>query len=621
MATRFLLFLILATNATAQIIPNDRIISWDPGVRGGIPQVTNVAVTLGPTSTWWFIQSNITAAASNTAVELIPGVYTITNDILLKQGVVLRGQLGVHPTNYWLKFTNDSVSSSLGNRLVSFDANSYDFDWNANSPISITNLQQHSSYVTCMVAHALSVNDNCIIDQYTNFLIGGYQTNLTETNWVGSNTFVFGDAGTDVMAITQAGSLGITTWTGRENGKRPFGQFVRIKSVISPTVVEVEPPLYWAYNRSPEIIKINGWTERAGIENLTLDNLLCNARDNLYIAGAINCWMKDVMVVGSRRRDLWVYGALWFEQRGCYLYGAIPIGIDTDTQYTSDRAYPVFLGPHCTAGLFTDNVYEKKTMGFAFEGCAAGNVVSYNFITNIYWITQSDFPRRFSILMHGPHPAFNLIEGNWCSDRIRADEYWGSSSHFTVFGNSVHQHDRGSTAAQQWTIDIERHNAHWNFVGNLIGGSGGVNEGNYEYINGESAPYNDSVDTIWKIGYKSLGNDNTYYSTHTLSTIIRYANWCYRTNDTVSGSGITYHVDNVVDASFGQLPNSYYLKYAPTNFGRLQWPPYSVSNPTYNYMTNIPAGYRYLFGTNPPMKLLTNAVRKTGTIRSTGNVK
>ena len=72
------------------------------------------------------------------------------------------------------------------------------------------------------------------------------------------------------------------------------------------------------------------------------------------------------------------------------------------------------------------------------------------------------------------------------------------------------------------------------------------------------------------------------------------------TNDDVAGSGQTWHTNGVASLTDRSIPPSYYLKQAPVTFGMLTWPPYDPAKPAANSFTNIPAGFRYAFGTNPP---------------------
>lgn len=243
-------------------------------------------------------------------------------------------------------------------------------------------------------------------------------------------------------------------------------------------------------------------------------------------------------------------------------------------------------------------------------------------MTNIFWRHyepnpatgdpgSSDLPRRANMLMHGGHPIMNLMEGNYSSGGARADEYWGTSSHFTYLRNRISSFDRGTDLppSQSMTMDIERRNQYYSFVGNILGGSGaispGVNETIYEWSNLDYSSYISVRTALWKIGYMVNGTGTTErdiidYDINVLNTMVRWGNWSFRTNDTKSGSGIVWDSRNVVHSYDTDIPKSYYLNKKPAFFGELEWPPYDPNRPEKNQATRIPAGYRYYYGTNPP---------------------
>lgn len=470
---RLLFLLLLAASAWgAEPIPSSHVIDWDPGVRGGIPIRETVSETLPSTSTAAEIQTALDNCPSNQVVELEAGTFSVDETIIVPTGVTLRGAgMGVTILA--------AVSGFSGSSIVSFN-DGFDSGWGGTVQ-DISALTKGDTTLTTSGTHGWSVNHIVLIDM------------------------VEQPAGDP--PIDNTGSLGTCTWCGRTS-TRPFGQLVRVTAVPTTTSIEFDPPAYWSYDQTPQAVRMRtvgggyGITDLAGVEKLTVDGHGAQVQDNVTTFGAVNCWLYEVEIKGVHRRALWGYNALWFQMSRCIVHEGRPVGTDKSAAYISDRVYGPFLGPHFTAGLITDSIFEKLTMGVAFEGAALGNVVSYNLMTNIWWNNTGDSPRRFGPLMHGPHPAMNLIEGNYSCGRVRADEYWGTSSHFTVFRNRVIQIDRGASDSQNWTVDIERKNWYWGFVANLLGGSPGAEEDNYEYINGEAAPYSTSVSTIWKLGYK-----------------------------------------------------------------------------------------------------------------------
>lgn len=561
-----LLGLSLAAAGNAEIIPASRTIDFDPGVRGGIPNRTRIHATLPTTSTAAQIQAALNACPSNQVVLLAPGTFKVSATLTIPPGVTLRGA-GLSNT------VLEAAAPFNGATMIQFNRG-FDDSWSA-PPQTISPMPaKGDTTLKTSAPHGWTVGDVVLIDM---------------------------QAKPDGLpAIDHSGTLGACSWCGREGGTRPVGQMVRVTAVSSPTSIQFEPALYWAYTNMPQGVQMRGLTHFAGVEDLSLNAQPVLVRDTTGLFGAVNCWFKNIEIRGVHRRAVWGYNALWFEMRGCLVHEARPAGADNTEAYTSDRAYGPFFGPHVTASLVTDCIMEKLTLGMAWEGCALGNVLSYSFITNIWWRNTGDAPRRFGPLMHGPHPAFNLIEGNWSGGRIRADEYWGTSSHFIALRNRVVQVDRGNGDAQTWTIDIERRNHYWSFVGNVLGGGGGVYEDIYELLDDDPAPYSSKNSSIWKLGYQSVGQRLSNYDSNVVETMIRWGNWCYRTNDDVAGSGQTWHTNGVADLKDRAVPPSYYLKQAPVNFGTLTWPPYDPTKPAANSFTNIPAGYRHAFGTNPP---------------------
>lgn len=565
-----LILFLFAGGALAQIIPPlwQPTGGWDPGVRGGIVDRSTIYTALANGSTRSQIQTALDACPSNQVVKLDAGTnYNLGGTGLrIPNGVTLRGA---------------GISNSvLYNGTIFFESSSnYDDDWNATTAVDLQNCTKGATQVTTTGgAHGYSVDQIILIDHLTNGLADPPQNSV--------------------------GTLGTMTWGGRpiSVGNRNMGQLVRITSIDSSTSFSFDPPLYWAYDRTPQAFRIVNTVRYGGIEELTH---LGNSSDdqNVSLEGAINCWMKNVELRGIKKKGVWMYGALWFTITGCSIHDAIPVSTDNGAGYTSDRVYPVFLGAHCTASLITDTIIERCTMGVAFEGCVAGNVFSYNFITNIWWNNTGDSPRRFGPLNHGSHPFMNLIEGNYSSVRFRADGYWGTSSHYTVLRNRIHSTDRGSGDSQCWTMDIEKDQMYNAFLGNCLGGGGGVNEDIFEESLGDASPYdNDGHGVMWRIGALNGGGSASagQLDKRTWTNQLRWVNWEYRTNDSTSGSGLTYVTNNVIDQSYTTVTNSFYLAAKPDNFGILTWPPFGPSAPANNAATNIPAAHRFYFGTNPP---------------------
>ncbi len=609
----------------AQDLDPSRRINWNPGVRGGIP--TNYGPdcnsnALASTFSASAIQSALNAckpAATATCLQdlscaprvlkLSAGTFNINAELKIPSFVVLRGA-GMGQTELL------GVSPFSGDTMLRFD-NGFDGSWKSGD-IGLVSPQKNDNTITTSGAHGFEPNDVVLID-------------MTEDPT--------GDPAVDITGRDKAGNPKNCTWCGRPN--RNIGQWVKILTVPSTTTATIDPPLYWSYNKAPVVVRMSGSkptdgiTHFAGAEDLTLNNLVSKAQDTVGIFGAVNSWLNRVELRGNKRRAIWGYGALWFTIQGCKIWGGVPIpekigssgkydyvGKDYDTtgdpsdgEYTSDRAYGIFLGTHFSAGLITDSIFEKLTMAVAWEGAISGNVVSYNYMGEMWWEdTDGDYPYRFGPLMHGGHPMMNLVEGNHSIERFRADTYWGTSSHFTLLRNKFalrnreNSQIRGTNCSQAWLVDIERTNRYYSFLGNILGTAG--NETEYELYR-EATSYSCNILAgsrgIFKLGYGFLGESvNSWYDNEVRCTAYRCKNWVSeRKNEdpnsdylvSTTGPGIEEIKASIVCndvsgrpiintcASDTVVPNSYYLGNTrptwfknPANNQDLRWPPFKAED-------------------------------------------
>lgn len=541
--------LLFAASAQGDIIPAARRITWDPGVRGGIPNRTTVYQTLSSGATVGQINAAIANCPSGQVVKLGPGTFVISDVVRLKTGVTLRGSgMGV-----------TVISGGGGSvHMVFMGSAGADTSWTASTPrdLSAAGLTKGSNAINTTVAHGWNVGDYIMIDQLT-------------------------DPDGDPPIINNG-----CTWCGRSNGSRPISQWVQIKTVPSPTSATIDPPLYFNYNpaKSPQGYKVVGATTYSGIEDITIDNSASNKRDIMEWDFCINCWLLRVELKGSHRRALWMYGGLWNTIRECKIHDGVPAAPIPGWSYTTDRAYGIFLGPGPTACLIENSIFHSLTVAVAFEGGVSANVFAYNYVTNMAWTDTSN--ARMTVLGHGGYSLQNLVEGNWLDGRFGVDSYWGSQSHFAVFRNRITQ--QGPPRNEQtWTVDIDRKNWYQNIVGNILGTIG--REDTYE-LTGRSYPYDDGPIAIYRLGYDAIATDFNNGDTQVKATLYRHGNWDSMNRTQVWESSNTDHT----------LPASLYLSAKPTWFASLAWPPYDPASPASASADDIPAGYRYFNGADPP---------------------
>jgi hypothetical protein len=162
----------------------------------------------------------------------------------------------------------------------------------------------------------------------------------------------------------------------------------------------------------------------------------------------------------------------------------------------------------------------------------------------------------------------------------------GGTRH-TVFRNRIL--GLATSNGDQVPVSIECYNRGHNVIGNILGVAG--TQTAYARI----APAVCSGGTpIYRLGYFNNSTcDVTNYDGAAVHATLVHAN--YDVVTTTNG-GIVWDTATP-DRT---LPNSYYLAGKPVWFGQLAWPPFRPSSPAASAATNIPAGYRAVFGSDPP---------------------
>jgi Pectate lyase superfamily protein len=530
-----LLFLQPTASALAEIIPADRRIQWDPGVRGGIPNRTTIfanvknapynAVGNGVMDDTAAIQAAITACPSNQVVYLPAGTYIISKPIAIKNGVTVRG---AGQANTSVK----GASSYAYLWLMGFEDPTYDYGFTryASMNLASSGLTKGSTTIATSAAHGWNPGDFIQIDE------------LESPN---------GDP-----PISNDGSSGPCTWCGRASGNRPIGQWVQVMSVPSSTTATIYPSLDWNYRTdlTAQGVKASGLTQGAGLEDLAVDNSLSDARDTIYFHFAVNCWCYRVEMKGSHRRMVDVWGGFWCTIKQCEIHDGVPALPATGAQYGGNRAYGVFLGGGCSAFLVENNNFSALELPVSLEGAPSGHVIAYNYFTDLRY--NDDTWQRASIGCHGAHPMMNLIEGNWSEGKFQADYYWGTSSHQTFFRNRMYNAP-GKTYGD-WGNDLNEKVRYYNFVGNVFGKDV---ENVYDI---ENMNFNYEGDhSIYRLGYTTAGDYLAEGNDPNVkSTLLRHGNFDSVHNSTVWDPTITDK----------NLPASLYLTNKPGWWGNLPWP-------------------------------------------------
>jgi len=299
--------------------------------------------------------------------------------------------------------------------------------------------------------------------------------------------------------------------------------------------------------------------------------------DTVQIHNGYGCWISNVTAhVGALTHDgaLRTYWSVRCTIDHCFI-DASQIGIDT-----------YGIESRASAGLLVQNNISRNIGSALMPNGSQGSVWAYNVMTN-------NIP-FFSVILqgllqHGGHPNMNLYEGNY-SPAIGFDNTWGSSAYNVAFRSRAVGYDVTHTASglsAAFAANIM--NRHCASVGNVLGTTG-VNTW-YEDYGGQTTGCHNNGD-VYYFGYYDVGCQEPH-DTLARSTCVRAYNW---TSATTTNSGI-----NLDGFSSSDIPPSYYLATKPAFFGNLRWPAVDPTAPGYSSSyTNIPAGYRDVYGSDPP---------------------
>lgn len=533
------------------ILPADRVTLWSSaGVEGGIPQVTNVYTTLPAGATLAQINSAIASCPANQVVQLSAGRYALGGGQILmnaRNGVVLRG---AGPST-----------------LLVFSGSPYQANILVQGPNTPYIPQTRPAFVADWVGGYAQGSTNIVLSTVAGISVGTimWLDQINDNDDVGSNNSYEGCGG-----------------CGRENGTRSQQQMVRVQA-INGTSVTIWPPLHmanWRSSQSPQAWSVGALSLNCGIEDLAIDGTASSPGSgygaNVAFLYTYNCWVRNITSTneyGNNSASSHVFS--WFSGhtsiRDSFFYG---------TRAASSMSYGVLLSLSHEC-LVENNIFQKVTGPVVIGAASSGNVIAYNYCTNMYYIQPPTYLMS-SMTPHDAHNCMNLFEGNY-GNQVRADAFHGTSSHNVVFRNRLTGWDEPSRIYQNYAVMLDTFNRYWSFVGNILGTSGKHTV--YEALAGTTAGAGMS---IYIAGFSTLPT-KVPSDPKTVATMYRHGNYD-TVNNTIMWTGT--NPDRTIPASM-------YLTAKPSWFGNRPWPPFEPSNPGTAVPTNLPAGYRFVYGVAP----------------------
>lgn len=546
------------------IVPEERLATnqWQAytGVRGGIPHPTTISTTISPGSGTAFtsaFQSAINSAASNSVIQLLAGTYAPNSSLYMDaaKGLVIRGTNAYPPTSIWAPTLNtgsDPYIACRKNYHEQNDAQIRKTAWTAGFTRGTTTITVTS----------------------TNGMRVGWMGILQQLNDDANGATAFGGEGL-------CGTCDLETY-----GTNVQNQHFQITS-LSGTSVGITPPIFYT-----------NWQAALSTRVLWTDD---QNSDEGNMNGIENLWMTTTNDVGSYSSgwkmiefrytfDNWVSNCTFHEMP----YHGVKITEATfwtlagnsfiSNKTHGSQCYAVAIFGGCS-GLIIDNIFAPYTSGINTAGGGEGIVEAYNFMTNSEFEAVSSVAIASSHGFHGGYANNCLVEGNW-SSHFDGDNIHGSSGFITALRNRLVGYQVGKSA-ETVPVEIAGSNYNYNIVGNILGWSG--YQANYDTTNGAGPTKNTAIFALNFWDASSAGSD--HYDTQVQNTLLRKGNYNVVTAGIPSGESVG--TTNVAD--------SFLFSSKPSFFGFLQWPPFDATVPGRHSETNIPAGYRYRFGSNPPV--------------------
>lgn len=382
---------------------------------------------------------------------------------------------------------------------------------------------------------------------------------------------------------------------------------------ISGNTVGFMPPLPFDFTPSlnPRAV---GFGSIVGPQYVGLEDFSCvgsSAGLGIWFQGTFGSWLKNVELSG------WGTFGFKFDYVACM--SIVDCYIHDPASYNWSRGYP-FQFDMANNCLVQNNVFYKYQDGLMMQGGSSANVMAYNLFFrayNGYLGTEILLASLYG--NHTPYPQFNLWEGNY-GNAAQLDYYFGPSRTATFLRNYITGADPEITTARV-VMKLDSHQWSNNVVGNILGSSGTSpalyaalpketfiwkqkTPVTWTYDSGTANfPYSQS--TIFRLGYPYSGNNSSGGSASPPSTNqLNYIDLTVKANTLIHGNwdaaGNAVRWDTNI--SDHVIPNSYYLSAKPAWFGNLNWPPYDSSNGgvmTLMNLTNLPAGYRFVYGVSP----------------------
>ena len=383
---------VVAETDSTEVIPWERRIHWDPGIPGGIPEITGPVKSImdlgadptGKKDSRSAIISTINALPASGGVVFIPeGTFRVGSKISTdRDGIVFRG------TGWKSKLLSEADGESF--EIITYRRGTWqDLPQGAAKDSLSLLVEDGSRFTPGEFAEIEQENDSLLM--------------YTDPTW-------------------------IVSWA--ENS---VGQLFEVESVQGNEVTFTTPVHYDFSVDLNARIRPQGFVKQVGFEDLYIEKMVASGHTIMF-KNAAYCWVRNVESSHTRRTHVHKTTCLGNTIRDSYFHGSFSYG-------GGGSGYGVECHFHTTGALVENNIFDSLRHAMIIQAGANGNVYGYNYSINP---VQGDGETNLNIgwdppdiSIHGHYPYMNLLEGNEVEE-IGISDYWGPAGPGnTYFRNRV----------------------------------------------------------------------------------------------------------------------------------------------------------------------------------------
>lgn len=374
------------------IIPDERRIQWNPGIPGGIPEITGPVNNIldygadpsGKTDSKNAITQAIAALPSDGGIVYIPeGTFLVGSKIsITRNNLVLRGE------GWKSKLLFESNGECI--EVVTYQRGTWQsLPEGALKGSLVLTVEDGTQFIPGKFVELEQENDSILM--------------YTDPDW-------------------------IVSWA-----EQSVGQLFEVESVEGNKVTVTAPVNHDFRTGLNAQIRPQGLIQHVGLEDFYIEKLVADGH-TIVFKNTAYCWVRNIESNHTRRTHVHQTTCLGNEIRDSYFHRSFSYG-------GGGSGYGVECGFHVTGCLVENNIFDSLRHAMIIQVGANGNVYAYNYSINaVQGEGESNLNVGWDppdISIHGHYPFMNLFESNEVVE-IGIGDYWGPSGPGnTYFRNRV----------------------------------------------------------------------------------------------------------------------------------------------------------------------------------------